>query len=82
MDLVARERGWNVVPALDLAATPSATVADDVLEHFWATLRATVERARPLDAVFLSLHGAMACRSFPDADTLTLAIATTGAGAL
>jgi microcystin degradation protein MlrC len=65
---VAGECGWDVVPALDLMATPSATVADDVLEHFWAAFRAAAERARSVDGVFLSLHGAMACRSFPDAE--------------
>lgn len=65
---VALERGWEIVPALDLHATASATVADVVLEHFWERFRQAAERARPLDAVFLSLHGAMACRSFPDAE--------------
>ncbi len=60
--------GWQWVPAVDLRATPSGTVQDDVLEFFWQQFRRTVQLAGPLDGVLLVLHGAMACQSVPDVE--------------
>ncbi len=65
--------GWQWVPAVDLRATPSGTVQDDVLEFFWQQLRRTVQTAGPLDGVLLVLHGAMACQSVPDVEGELLA---------
>ena len=64
---VAASRGWEVVPACAYAAMPSATVEDAVFDAFWRDLRQAAEAA-PFDAVFLSLHGAMVCRSRPDSE--------------
>ncbi len=60
--------GWQWVPAVDLRATPSGTVQDDVLEFCWQQLRRTVQHAGPLDGVLLVLHGAMACQNTPDVE--------------
>ncbi len=60
--------GWQWVPAVDLRATPSGTVQDDVLEFFWQQFRRAVQMAGPLDGVLLVLHGAMACQSVPDVE--------------
>jgi microcystin degradation protein MlrC len=63
---VAAERGWELVPTIDMRATPSATVADEVLETWWNEFR---ERAaEQVDGVFLVLHGAMACETVSDVE--------------
>lgn len=60
---------WELLPAIDMRATPSATVADDVLEHWWTGFR---DKAQPhlgnIDGIFLVLHGAMACESVRDVE--------------
>ncbi len=63
----AREFGWEIVPAVDFRATPSAIVEDEVVESFWTELSSRITRcdAAP-DAVFLILHGAMTSQSLPD----------------
>ena len=72
---VADEAGWQIVPAIDLRATPSGTVEDRVLEEFWTGLQATALPAleQGLDGVYLVLHGAMVCRSYLDAEGEALA---------
>lgn len=67
---VARECGWQVLPSIDLRATPSATVEDAVLETFWEALVETFQRELPrgLDGIFLILHGAMVCASHADVE--------------
>lgn len=64
---VAEARGWEVIPVIDLRATPSATVKDEILECFWKDFAAAVQQhAGQIDGILLVLHGAMACESFPD----------------
>jgi len=67
---VARERGWEVLPVMKLDATPSATVAEEVLDVFWQAFReaAVREMARGVDGVYLVMHGAMVCRSTLDVE--------------
>ncbi|MBI3462090.1 MAG: M81 family metallopeptidase [Planctomycetes bacterium] len=62
--------GWDLAPALDIRATPSATVDDEVIERFWDELQAAArtELDRGLDGVFLVLHGAMVSRSCADVE--------------
>ena len=38
----AREFGWDVVPAVDFRAAPSAIVEDAVVENFWSELAARI----------------------------------------
>lgn len=65
---VAREKGWEAVPTLWCAASPSAhvtaeafeTIADELVERIRATL--------PVDGVYLDLHGAMVSESFDDGE--------------
>lgn len=64
---LADEFGWEMVPAADYRAQPSATVADDVIEQFWNDV-APVARQGGYDAVYLVLHGAMAAQSLPDVE--------------
>jgi microcystin degradation protein MlrC len=62
--------GWQLVPALDIRATPSATVDDEVVERFWQELQSTARAAldRGLDGFFLVLHGAMVSQSCADVE--------------
>jgi microcystin degradation protein MlrC len=73
--LVAREAGWQVIPAIDLRATPSATAEDEVVDRFWRHLSDVVEReaSSRLDGVFLVLHGAMVSQSHHDVEGEVLA---------
>jgi microcystin degradation protein MlrC len=67
---VARRCRWDVVPAIDLRATASATVDDAVFDFFWNRFTSTVEEGRGtgIDGVFLVLHGAMVCRNILDVE--------------
>lgn len=66
----ARRAGWEVVPTLDIRAMPSGTVEDAVFARFWADFetRAHPALASGIDAVFLVLHGAMACQTIADVE--------------
>jgi microcystin degradation protein MlrC len=68
---IARERGWEVLPAIDMRATPSGTVERVVLDEFLRSLtdtaRAALERG-PIDGVLLILHGAMVCQGCLDVE--------------
>ena len=61
-----QQHDWNFIPAIDYRATPSGTVTDAVLDDWWSEF----ETAWPpeCDALYLVLHGAMVCESFPDVE--------------
>lgn len=61
-----RELNFEWVPAVDFRATPSGWVKDSVFESYWEAL--TAFRHEPIEAIFLVLHGAMACESIHDAE--------------
>ena len=63
---VAREMRWNVVPALDIRAMPSAICSDEIVEFWWQNVESALQTE--LDAVFLVLHGAMVSRSLDDVE--------------
>ncbi len=67
---VAREKDWELLPALDMRAMSGATVADTVVELFWAEFLAVVDEAavKGIDGVFLLLHGAMVSKSSTDVE--------------
>lgn len=68
---VARERGWEVLPSIDLRATPSGTVERAVLDDFLKSLSETAKAALaagPIDGVYLVLHGAMVCQGCLDVE--------------
>lgn len=64
---VADARRWEVVPTIDMRATPSGAVDDEVLDTFWTGLSTGFDKG-PFDGIFLVLHGAMACASTPDVE--------------
>ena len=68
---VADESGWDVIPVIDMRATPGGTVEDAVFEQFSdAVLSAVRSRleSESLDGILLILHGAMVTQSQPDVE--------------
>src|SRR5262249_20115928 len=67
---VARTQGWEVVPVIDLRATPGPIVEDRVVERFWEHLAGALDReeSRGIDGVCLVLHGAMVAESHLDVE--------------
>lgn len=57
----ARAHGWTVLPTADYQAMPSGTVDHQVFESFWADIEREMAKLKgtAIDAVYLSLHGAM-----------------------
>ncbi|WP_395738051.1 M81 family metallopeptidase [Prosthecobacter sp.] len=64
---IAREFGWQVLPAADFRASPGALVEDTIVESFCQELTRCAAGAG-LDGVFLVLHGAMVSQSFDDVE--------------
>jgi microcystin degradation protein MlrC len=68
---IARERGWQLLPAMDLRATPTGIVERAVLDEFTQSLDETIAAALcdgPIDGVLLILHGAMVCQGCLDVE--------------
>ena len=70
---VGRAEGWDLVPTLWCAASPSAHVTRDAFEVITADLIDRIAEAMPLDGVFLDLHGAMVCEHLDDGEGEVLA---------
>ncbi|RFC64532.1 M81 family peptidase [Fulvimarina endophytica] len=68
-----RARDWTLVPTIWCAASPSAHVTEHAFETLAGRLLAAIERALPLDAVFLDLHGAMVTEHLDDGEGELLA---------
>src|SRR5260221_1644075 len=58
---VAEREGWEVVPSTVYTGGASGTVEHAVFEGFWSEVKPALEKAlvQGLDAIHLSLHGAM-----------------------
>ena len=68
----ARGLGWEMVPTLWCAASPSAEVTANAFETLLNELVEAITAALPLDGVYLDLHGAMVAEGFPDGEGETL----------
>jgi len=69
----AEARGWELVPTISAAATPSAHVTKDAYERIAKVIIDGVAAAGPLDAVYLDLHGAMVAEHLDDGEGEILA---------
>ncbi len=67
-----RQHGFELVPILVAAATPSGPVTDRAFEALTSELIDRLKKAGPLDGVLLALHGAMVVESHPDGDAEVL----------
>ena len=65
----ARARGWRVTESLCTFAVPAGPTIDRVYEAFRDEILADLDRALPVDAVLLSLHGAMVAESTESCET-------------
>lgn len=66
----ARENGWELLPVVDMRAASGATVADAVVDLFWAEFEAVTdaEAEEGIDGVFLVVHGSMVSESLQDVE--------------
>ena len=64
----ARASGHTLKPIAWCGAVPSAHVTVEAFENFSTLLLAGIEAARPFDAVYLDLHGAMVTEHLEDGE--------------
>src|ERR1043166_6777893 len=69
----ADAKGWELVPTVFAAATPSAHVTRDAFERIAKVMVDGIAAAGPIDAVYLDLHGAMVSEHFDDGEGELLA---------
>jgi microcystin degradation protein MlrC len=69
----AEARGWELVPTISAAASPSAHVTKDAYERIAKVMVEGIAAAGPLDAVYLDLHGAMVAEHIDDGEGEILA---------
>ncbi len=64
----ATERGWTTIESLCAFAAPAGITVRGVYEGFRDEILRDLKAAMPLDAVLLSLHGAMVADGYDDAE--------------
>jgi microcystin degradation protein MlrC len=66
----AERFGWEVIPTVDMRASPTGLVKDEVVDTWWAEFerRAKEPLREGLDAIYLVLHGAMVSQSHEDVE--------------
>ncbi len=63
-----RATGWDLIPTIFAATSPSAHVTCDAFERIAGDLIDRIAAAMPLDGVFLDLHGAMVTEHLDDGE--------------
>jgi microcystin degradation protein MlrC len=69
----ADTNGWELVPTISCAASPSAHVTEDAYERIAKVMVDGIAAAGRLDAVYLDLHGAMVSEHLDDGEGEILA---------
>jgi microcystin degradation protein MlrC len=69
----AEPEGWELVPTIFAAATPSAHVTRDAYERITKVMLDGLAAAGSIDGVYLDLHGAMVAEHFDDGEGELLA---------
>jgi microcystin degradation protein MlrC len=69
----AEAEGWDLVPTIFAAATPSAHVTEDAYERIAKVMTDSLVSAGKLDAVYLDVHGAMVAEHLEDGEGEILA---------
>src|SRR3984893_2152109 len=64
----AEANGWEMGPTISCGASPSAHVTKDAFERIVGVMIEGIKAARPLDAVYLDLHGAMVTEHLDDGE--------------
>jgi microcystin degradation protein MlrC len=65
---VAEANGWDLVPTIACAASPSAHVTEDAFERIVKVMVERIAAAGPIDGVYLDLHGAMVTEHLDDGE--------------
>src|SRR5262249_13168312 len=65
---LAEERGWEVIESLGAFAQPAGPTVRRVYEGFGEEIVEDLRRAMPVDAVLLSMHGAMIAEGYDDCE--------------
>jgi microcystin degradation protein MlrC len=69
----AEVNGWELVPTISAAASPSAHVTTDAFERVMKEMVDGIANTGPIDAVYLDLHGAMVTEAHDDGEGEILA---------
>src|SRR3982075_3744870 len=69
----AEAEGWELVPTIWCAASPSAHVTKDAYERVAEVIVDGIKAAGALDAVYIDLHGAMVAEHIDDGEGEILA---------
>ncbi len=69
----ANANGWELVPTIAAAASPSAHVTEDAYERIVKVMVDGISAAGEIDAVYLDLHGAMVTEHLDDGEGELLA---------
>jgi microcystin degradation protein MlrC len=69
----AEAKGWELVPTISAAASPSAHVTKDAYERIAKVMVDGIRAAGSIDAVYLDLHGAMVAEHLDDGEGEILA---------
>src|SRR6202047_926848 len=69
----AEAEGWELVPTIWCAASPSAHVTEDAYERVARTIVDGIKAAGSIDGVYLDLHGAMVAEHLDDGEGEILA---------
>ena len=69
----AEAKGWQTVESLCAFAMPAGKTVKKVYEAFRDEIVADLKAAMPVDAVFLSMHGAMVAEGYDDCESDLLA---------
>jgi microcystin degradation protein MlrC len=69
----AEINGWELVPTISAAASPSAHVTTDAFERVMKEMVDGIANTGPIDAVYLDLHGAMVTEAHDDGEGEILA---------
>ena len=64
----AEQQGWELVPTIWCAASPSAHVTEDAYERVAKVIVDGIRDAGPIDGVYLDLHGAMVTEHLDDGE--------------
>ncbi len=65
---IAESQGWDIVPSIACAASPSAHVTEDAFERITGVMVDRIAAAGRLDGVYLDLHGAMVTEHLDDGE--------------
>jgi len=69
----AREKGWRIIPTIQMAAMPGGPVMDEAIAAFDDVFFNVLEReVENIDGIFLVLHGAMVSESCDDVEGVLL----------